>query len=91
MNPTPPPPQYEPGGDRIMIVIAIIVVTALGGMLWSFLSRQNAPDDAPEIKARHLPPSAKAGKTRTMPRRAAGADSSRTALIRPPRWSGFNP
>ena len=56
------PPQYEPGGDRIMIVIAIIVVTALGGMLWSFLSRQNAPDDAPEIKARHLPPSAKPEK-----------------------------
>jgi hypothetical protein len=59
MNPTPPPPQYEPGGDRIMIVIAIIVVTALGGMLWSFLSRQSAPGDAPEIKARHLPPSAR--------------------------------
>jgi len=62
MNPTPPPPQYEPGGDRIMIVIAIIVVIALGGMLWSFLSRQNAPGDAPEIKARHLPPSAKPEK-----------------------------
>ena len=62
MNPTPPPPQYEPGGDRIMIVIVIIVVTALGGMLWSFLSRQSAPSDAPEIKTRHLPPSARPDK-----------------------------
>ena len=52
-----PTPQYEPGGDRIMIVIAVIVVTALAGMAWSFFSRQNAPHDAPEIKARHLPPS----------------------------------
>ena len=52
-----PTPQYEPGGDRIMIVIAIIVVTALGGMAWSFLSRQSAPVDAPEITSRHLPPS----------------------------------
>jgi hypothetical protein len=30
-----------------MIVIAVIVVTALGGMAWSFFSRQNAPADAP--------------------------------------------
>lgn len=59
MSETPTPPQYEPGGDRIMIVIAVIVVTALGGMAWSFFSRQDAPADAPEIKARHLPPSAR--------------------------------
>lgn len=50
-------PQYEPGGDRIMLVIVVIVVTALGGMAWSFFSRQNAPSDAPEIKSRFLPPS----------------------------------
>ena len=43
-------------------IAVLIMVTALGGMLWSFLSRQNAPDDAPEIKARHLPPSAKPEK-----------------------------
>jgi flagellar basal body-associated protein FliL len=60
MNQTPsPPPKYEPGGDRIMIIIVLIVVTALGGMLWSFFSRQDAPNDAPGIKTRHLPPSAK--------------------------------
>ena len=40
-----------------MIVIAVIVVTALGGMAWSFFSRQSAPADAPEIKSRQLPPS----------------------------------
>jgi flagellar basal body-associated protein FliL len=56
-NPSDPSPQYEPGGDRIMIVIAVIVVTALGGMAWSFFSRQSAPADAPEIKSRQLPPS----------------------------------
>lgn len=54
---TDPSPQYEPGGDRIMIVIAVIVLTALAGMAWSFFSRQNAPSDAPGIKSRHLPPS----------------------------------
>ncbi len=66
MNQTPsPPPQYEAGGDRIMIIIVLIVVTALGGMLWSFFSRQDAPSNAPEIKTRHLPPSARLdpGKT----------------------------
>lgn len=57
--PSSSPPQYEPGGDRMLIVIALIVVTALGGMLWSFFSRQNAPGDAPAIKTRHLPPSAR--------------------------------
>jgi hypothetical protein len=56
-KPNVPSPQYEPGGDRIMIVIAVIVVTALGGMAWSFFSRQDAPSDAPSIKSRHLPPS----------------------------------
>jgi flagellar basal body-associated protein FliL len=56
-TPSDPPPQYEPGGDRIMIVIVLIVVTALGGMAWSFFSRQNAPAGTPEIKSRHLPPS----------------------------------
>jgi len=56
-TPSDPTPQYEPGGDRIMIVIVLIVVTALGGMAWSFFSRQSAPADAPEIKSRHLPPS----------------------------------
>jgi flagellar basal body-associated protein FliL len=56
-KPTDPTPQYEPGGNRIMIIIAVIVVTALAGMAWSFFSRQNAPVDAPEIKSRHLPPS----------------------------------
>ena len=55
----PTPPQYEPGGDRIMIVIAVIVISALAGMAWSFLSRQNAPADASEVKSRHLPPSAR--------------------------------
>lgn len=57
MSKETPPPRYEPGGDRIMIVIAVIVVTALAGMAWSFFSRQSAPRDAPEVKARHLPPS----------------------------------
>lgn len=58
MNPpSSPPPKYEPGGDRIIFVIVLIVVTALGGMLWSFVSRQNAPREAPAIKTRHLPPS----------------------------------
>lgn len=61
MNPpSSHPPEYEPGGNRLLIAIALIVVTALGGMLWSFFSRHSAPPDAPPIKARHLPPSAQA-------------------------------
>lgn len=52
-------PQYEPGGGRIMLIIVLIITTALGGMVWSFLSRLNAPRDAPAIKSRHLPPSQK--------------------------------
>ena len=56
-TPSDPSPQYEPGGDRIMLVIAVIVVSAFVGMAWSFFSRQSAPADAPEIKSRHLPPS----------------------------------
>lgn len=59
------PPQYEPGGDRIMIIIVLIVATALGGMLWSFFSRQSAPSDAPDIKTRHLPPSARPDPAKT--------------------------
>ena len=66
MGQTPtPPPEYEPGGDRIMIIIVLIVVTALGGMLWSFFSRQDAPGDAPGIKTRHLPPSARPDPAKT--------------------------
>jgi hypothetical protein len=65
--PSDPSPQYEPGGDRIMIVIAVIVVTALGGMAWSFFSRQNAPADAPEIKSRHLPPSERPAPDKAAP------------------------
>jgi len=72
MTPPPsPPPEHEPGGDRIIVVIVLIVVTALGGMLFSFLSRLNAPHDAPEIKARYLPPSA-----RHEPDKAAGAGTA---------------
>ncbi|MDP2823821.1 MAG: hypothetical protein Q8O52_14240 [Sulfuritalea sp.] len=56
--PSSPPPQYEPGGNRMLIVIALIVVTALGGIIWTTVSRQNAPHDATAIKARYLPPSA---------------------------------
>ena len=66
-TPSSPPPQYEPGGHRLMIVIVLIVATALGGMLWSFLSRQNAPRDAQEIKTRHLPPSARPDPVKTPP------------------------
>ena len=58
-QPPSPPPKYEPGGDRIIAVIVVIVVTALGGMLWSFFSRQGAPQDATSVKTRHLPPSAR--------------------------------
>ena len=50
-------PQYEPGGDRIILVIVILVVTALGGMAWSFFLRQNVPADAPGVRLRFLPPS----------------------------------
>jgi hypothetical protein len=46
-KPTDPTPQYEPGGDRIMIVIAVIVVTALGGMAWSFFLAPGCPDRRP--------------------------------------------
>ena len=67
MTPSDPTPQYEPGGNRIMIVIVIIVVTALGGMAWSFFSRQGVPADAPDVKARHLPPSARPTPNPTPP------------------------
>jgi len=66
MKPSPEsPPRYEPGGDRIMLVIVVIVLTALAGMAWSFFSRLDAPRDAPEIKARHLPPSARPEPSKT--------------------------
>jgi hypothetical protein len=52
-------PQYEPGGGRILLIVGLIISTALGGMAWSFLSRLNAPRDAPAIKSRYLPPSQK--------------------------------
>jgi hypothetical protein len=67
MTPSDPTPQYEPGGNRIMIVIVIIVVTALGGMAWSFFSRQGVPADAAEVKTRHLPPSARPTPNPTPP------------------------
>lgn len=58
MSPAPDPaPQYEPGGGKLISVAAILVVAALAGMAWSFLSRQHAPRDAPPIKERFLPPS----------------------------------
>lgn len=50
-----------------MLVIVLIVAIALGGMLWSFLSRQNAPQDAQQIKTRHLPPSARPDPVKTAP------------------------
>ncbi len=71
-SPPSQPPQHEPGGDRIIVVIVLIVVTALGGMLFSFLTRLNAPHDAPEIKARYLPPSARHDQDK-----AAGASAAR--------------
>lgn len=80
-TPTDPTPQYEPGGDRIMIVIAIIVVTALGGMVWSFFSRQNAPADATEIKSRHLPPSERPGPVKSAPSTSV-APAPATAPVR---------
>jgi hypothetical protein len=50
-------PQYEPGGGKVIAVAMTLVILALAGMAWSFLSRQNAPKDAPAIKGRFLPPS----------------------------------
>jgi hypothetical protein len=47
--PSSPPPKYEPGGDRLLIVVALIVVTGLGGMTWSFLSRQSVQRRAPVV------------------------------------------
>ncbi len=52
-------PQYEPGGGKLLLIVALIVGTALAGMAFSFLSRQHAPKEAPAIKTRHLPPSEK--------------------------------
>jgi hypothetical protein len=52
-----PPPQYEPGGGKLLAVAFTLVGLALAGMAWSFFSRQNAPQDAPVIKSRFLPPS----------------------------------
>lgn len=66
-SPSPQRPQYEPGGDRIMIVVVVIVVTALAGMLFSFFSRQHAPADAPPPRSLHLPPSAKPDVAATAP------------------------
>jgi len=79
--PSDTPPQYEPGGDRIMIVIVLIVVTALGGMAWSFFSRQSAPTDAPGIKSRHLPPSERPATAKT-PAPAAVAPAPTSAPAR---------
>jgi hypothetical protein len=50
-------PQYEPGGGKLLAVAFTLVGLALAGMAWSFFSRQNAPQDAPVIKGRFLPPS----------------------------------
>ena len=58
MSSTPDPaPQYEPGGGKVIAVAMTLVILALAGMAWSFLSRQSAPKDAPIIKSRFLPPS----------------------------------
>jgi hypothetical protein len=53
MNQTPPePPEFEPGGNRVMVIVAVIVVTALGGIVWtSFPSR-----DKPAAGGRNFPP-----------------------------------
>ncbi len=56
-DPKPDTPQYEPGGGKLIAVAMTLVVLALAGMAWSFLSRQNVPQDAPAIKNRFLPPS----------------------------------
>ncbi len=52
-----PTPQYEPGGGKLLAVAFTLVGLALAGMAWSFFSRQSAPQDAPAIKSRFLPPS----------------------------------
>ncbi len=56
-----PTPQYEPGGGKLLAVAFTLVGLALAGMAWSFFSRQNAPQDAPAIKGRFLPPSERKG------------------------------
>lgn len=78
-----PAPQYEPGGGKLIAVAMTLVVLALAGMAWSFLSRQNAPKDAPAIKSRFLPPSerkdappATATETPAAPAPAAPAPAS---------------
>lgn len=52
-------PQYEPGGGKLLVVVALIVGTALAGIAFSFFSRAHAPKDAPPVKSRFLPPSEK--------------------------------
>lgn len=75
-----PPAQYQPDGDRILIAIALIVVTALCGMIWSLPSRQSAPREAPAVKARHLPPSAQPDAAKPAPQVVAPASTISACL-----------
>lgn len=81
MSPAPDPaPQYEPGGGKLIAVAACLVLAALAGITWAFFSRQHAPQDAPAIKERFLPPSERHAPT---PPARGAVPSAPTSL--PPR------
>lgn len=65
-EPTPsphPPSPHEGGGDRLMLGIALVVATGLGGALLAFLLRQYAPAEVPPTPSWHVPPSQKVPAT----------------------------
>lgn len=85
-SPSDPTPRYEPGGGKLIAVAAILVVAALAGMTWSFFSRQHAPQDAPPIKERFLPPS-----ERHAPPPAKDAVPSTEGFAQPSGCAGAEP
>ena len=80
-DPTPAtPPQYEPGGGKLIAIAMTIVAVALAGMAWSFFSRQSAPKDAPAVKSRFLPPSERKEAPASQSGTAAPAAASPAAV-----------
>jgi hypothetical protein len=57
-----------------MIVIVLIVVTALGGMAWSFFSRQERTRATPPASSRATCRPRNAGRGQDKARRSASAD-----------------
>ena len=55
-TPPSPPPETEPGGNLMIVVILVIVLTGLGGIIWSSVPTKGRPT----VDTRHFPAPAEA-------------------------------